>query len=78
MDNQYRELTARELQAIRKLVTSECANFNYESGRVSGIPCYCASPYSRQEGSRSRFFMLIDVDGQKRWTNFLYYWTINN
>ena len=32
MDNQYRELTARELQAIRRMVTSECANFDHEFG----------------------------------------------
>jgi hypothetical protein len=32
MDNQYRELTARELQAIRRLVTCECANFDHEYG----------------------------------------------
>ena len=30
MDNQYRELTARELQAIRRLVTSKRANFDHE------------------------------------------------
>jgi len=32
MDHRYRELTARELQAIRRLVTSECANFDNEYG----------------------------------------------
>ena len=41
MDNQYRELTARELQAIRRLVTSECANFDHEYGCLPlDEPCY--------------------------------------
>jgi len=59
MDNQYRELTARELQAIHKLVTSECANFDYEYGCLPlDEPCYmftiayvnsslCKYPYKR-------------------------------
>ena len=41
MDNQYRELTARELQSIRRLVTSECANYDYEYGCLPlDGPCY--------------------------------------
>ena len=32
MSHQHRELTAREKQAIRRLVTSECANYDHEWG----------------------------------------------
>ncbi|MEA4954679.1 MAG: cysteine-rich VLP protein [Pseudoflavonifractor sp.] len=32
MSNLYRELTAREKQAIRRLVISECANYDHEYG----------------------------------------------
>jgi len=32
MGNQYRELTAREKQSIRRLVTSACANYAHEWG----------------------------------------------
>ena len=39
-----RELTAREKQAIRRLVTSECANYDYEYGCLPlDMPCHMFS-----------------------------------
>ena len=32
MDHRYRELTAREVQTVRRLVTNECANYDHEYG----------------------------------------------
>ncbi len=41
MDDQCRELTARELRLVRRLVTAECANYDQEYGCLPlDEPCY--------------------------------------
>lgn len=40
MSNNYRELTGREKQRIKKLITSLCANYDKEYGCLP-LDCYC-------------------------------------